>query len=162
MISQRLVCLRFICTKPADLGINRRSLGERVLCGFVPSQGASVVGRDDRALALRMLKQADSNDVQVDIQLDIFDKVSKWVSISNKLEDQGESRIDDFKRRITGEGEVDKPKHYPPSRRPKGWKPPSDPPGPRLAALKSRLPGANAGGTGGDSGSGSQSDSDAA
>ena len=35
-----------------------------------------------------MLKQADSNDVQVDIQLDIFDKVSKWVSISNKLEDQ--------------------------------------------------------------------------
>ena len=122
---------------------------------------SSEIVRKQESLALRMLKQADSNDVQVDIQLDIFDKVSKWVSISNKLEDQGESRIDDFKRRITGEGEVDKPKHYPPSRRPKGWKP-TEPPGPRLTALKNRLPGANAGGTGSDSGSGSQSDSDAA
>ena len=123
---------------------------------------SSEIVRKQESLALRMLKQADSNDVQVDIQLDIFDKVSKWVSISNKLEDQGESRIDDFKRRITGEGEVDKPKHYPPSRRPKGWKPTADPPGPRLAALKSRLPGANVGSTVSDSPGGSVKDSDAA
>ena len=123
---------------------------------------SSEIVRKQEALALRMLKQADADNTAVDIQLDVFDKVSKWVSISNKLEDQGESRIDDFKRRITGEGETDKPKHYPPSRRPKGWKPPDPAPGPRLAALKGRLPAGHAGGTGGDSGRGSSPDSDAA
>ena len=122
---------------------------------------SSEIVRKQESLALRMLKQADADATAVDIQLDVFDKVSKWVSISNKLEDQGESRIDDFKRRITGEGEADKPKYYPPSRRPKGWKPP-EAPGPRLAALKSRLPGANAGSAVGDSTSDSSQDTDAA
>ena len=122
---------------------------------------SSEIVRKQESLALRMLKQADSDSVQVDIQLDIFDKVSKWVSISNKLEGQEETDIDRFKRRISGEGEADKPKHYPPSRRPKGWKPPEQP-GPRLAALKGRLPAGDVSGTSRDSSGSGSADSDAA
>ena len=93
--------------------------------------------RKQEALALTMLKASDQPGITIDVQLDVFDKVGRWVAIKNKLEDEGAGAINDFKRRI--QGEDNQPKHYPPNRRPKGWVAP-EPKQPRLDALKGRLP----------------------
>jgi len=53
----------------------------------------------DRALGLKVAGE----EIPIDVQLDVFEKVGKWVSIKNRLDDVGETQIDEFKRRIHGE-----------------------------------------------------------
>jgi hypothetical protein len=103
--------------------------------------------RLQEALALRMLEKVNKDETTLDLQLDTFEKVGKWVAIRNKVEDQEETQIDRFKRRIAGEDETSEGKQYPPSRRPKGYKPRQ----PRLEALRSRVSGANDSSSIGDS-----------
>ena len=103
--------------------------------------------RKQEALAVRLLERVNKDEITIDIQLDVFEKVGRWVAIRNKVEDQEETRIDVFKRRIHGEeGEVDFGKEYPRSRYPKGYKPRQ----PRLEALRNRVSGKDDGHTDGD------------
>ena len=106
--------------------------------------------RKQEALALAMLDSVQAEKVNIDVKLDVFDRVTKWIATKNKLENDDGGGIADYKRRLHGEpGAADK--HYPPSRRPRGR---ADQPtgGPRLDAIKSRIPGTNDGGSDGDSG----------
>ena len=103
---------------------------------------AEEIRRKQETLAIKMQEKALAEDALIDTMLDVFDRVTKWAAVSNKLEDQGESDIDKFKRRINGESETDK--HISPSRRPKGYVEPA-PRTPRLDALKGRLPTGSAG-----------------
>ena len=111
---------------------------------------AETIRRKQEALAIKMQEKALASESLLTDQLDVFDRVTKWMAVSNKLEDQGESDIDKFKRRINGESPADIDKRYPPSRRPKGFVDPP-PKTPRLDALKNRLPGRGNGGADGDS-----------
>ena len=111
---------------------------------------ATQIIHQQEQLALNLLNRANVDKAEITLMLDAFDRITKWVAVRNRVEDEGESRIDEFKRRIAGEGD----KHYPPSRRPAGWTPPATAT-PRLDALKSRLSagnGRNPDGDGGDSG----------
>jgi len=108
---------------------------------------AEEIVRKQEALALRILGRVDNEEAQLDVQLDAFEKIGKWVAIKNKLEDDGAGDINRFKERIQGAPD----RHYAPSRRPKGWTPP-DEPKPRLEALRARLPHGRSGGVDGDSG----------
>ena len=106
------------------------------------ARGIVIVRRQEK-LAERLLDRAlepidaKGTEIAIEIQLDVFDKIGKWVSIKNRLEDQGETQIDDFKRRIHAK-EVE-------ARQGRGHR--AD----RLEALKSRLPDRSAGDNGGDS-----------
>ena len=104
--------------------------------------------RKVEALALDMLKKGSERDTNIDLKMDIFEKVTKWVAVKNKLEGDDAGGIADYKRRLHGESETDK--HYSPSRRPRGKSEPVG--GPRLEAIKSRLPRADGGDDDGDSG----------
>ena len=101
------------------------------------------------ALALSMLNRASGDKVAVDVQLDIFDKISRWIAIKNKLENDDGGGIADYKRALFGEDKDNKPKK-PASRRSWSRKDPATG-GARLDAIKSRLPAADAGGDDGDS-----------
>ena len=73
-----------------------------------PNYALSVlITRRQEKLAERLLDRAlePINGVEPDlvVQLDVFEKVGKWIAIKNRLEDQGETQIDSFKRRIHGE-----------------------------------------------------------
>ncbi len=115
------------------------------------TQNEEIVRKMER-LALNMLGQVDGKEtekVSLDIKMDVFDRVGKWIAIKNKLENDDGGGIADYKRRLHGESTSDK--HYPPSRRPRGR---TDQPsgGAGLDAIKSRISGADDGGHDGDSG----------
>ena len=106
------------------------------------------------ALAIRLLDRALSkppaegqvelkDEVAIDIQLDVFDKVARWIAVQNRLTEIEETQIDDFKRRIHGDykGEAHQKRAYEP-----------DDGGSTLRRLKARLPSANVGGHDGHSG----------
>ena len=69
---------------------------------------STLIIRRQEALGLKLLDHAlnpnsQGQEKSIDILLDVFEKVGKWVSIKNRLDDQGETQIDEFKRRIHGE-----------------------------------------------------------
>ena len=99
------------------------------------------------ALAITMLDRVDGKDdkVTLDLKLDVFERVGKWIAIKNKLENDDGGGIADYKRRLAGETD----KHYPPSRRPRRGE---EVGGRALKSIKSRIPGANDGNADGDSG----------
>lgn len=99
-------------------------------------------------LALRILGRVSNENAALDVQLDAFEKIGKWVAIKNRLEDDGAGDINRFKERIQGAAAQDR--HYSPSRRPKGWVDPNTTP-PRLEQLKNRLPRPDDGGDDGNS-----------
>ncbi len=96
-------------------------------------------------LALRLLDRSlpeKGQEPGIDIQLDVFEKVGKWVAIKNKIADMEETDIDRFKQRINGT-EVKAPQSR--TRRESTE---------RLDAIKARLPArgdGNLGGSGDDS-----------
>ncbi len=93
---------------------------------------AETIIRRQEDLAARLLDRAleatGADEIGVDVQLDVFEKVGKWVAIKNRIEDQGESQINDFKRRIQGETKAAESRTHRPTR------------AERLEALKSKLP----------------------
>ena len=69
---------------------------------------STVMVHRQEALGLKLLDRAldpkvSGEEIGIDVMLDVFEKIGKWVSIKNRLEDQGETQIDEFKRRIHGE-----------------------------------------------------------
>ena len=101
------------------------------------------------ALALTMLERVGGQDekITLDLRMDVFERVGKWIAIRNKLENDDGGGIADYKRRLHGEGAADK---HPAGARRSGRA--GETGGARLAAIKSRIPAANAGGDDGDSG----------
>ena len=110
------------------------------------TRAQSIINKQE-ALAIRILERVDNGEAQLDVQLDAFEKIGKWVAIKNKLEDDGAGDINRFKERIQGTPD----RHYSPSRRPKGWIAP-DESKPRLEAIRTRLSYGDPGGVDGDSG----------
>ena len=101
------------------------------------------------ALALTLLNRVKEEKTPIDMQLDVFEKVGKWVSIKNRLEDEGDSRIGDFKSRILGQSEADSGAGGPgvvPRKAANAT--------PYLDAIKSRLSSSSDGGADGNSGGG--------
>jgi len=94
---------------------------------------AAKVVHQQQKLALRLLerveKPEDANvrEPDLDMQLDVLNSITKWVAVKNRLEDDGDVGIKDFKRRIqgveAGPGGADRPTRAE-----------------RLEAIKSRLP----------------------
>ena len=105
-----------------------------------PVKSESIV-REMDALALDMLSSVkkSSGDMGLTNQMDVFEKVAKWVAVKNKLENDDGDGISGYKARIYGA--PDKPEKRP--------KPTNG--GERLAEIKSRLPNANGSDTDGDS-----------
>lgn len=98
--------------------------------------------RKVEALALDMLTKVEGTkeaQVTLDLKMDVFERVCKWIQIRNKIEDPDGGAIGDYKRRLAGEDTA----HVPPSRRPKNRNPAGG--GEALTALKSRLPSADDG-----------------
>ena len=115
------------------------------------SRHAQIILKQE-ALALDLLKSAESSD-SLDMKMDLFEKVGKWVWIKNKLEDDGAGGIADYKRRLHAESsETDK---HPTARRSRGAEQNG---GSRLNAIKQRLPTADVDSDDGDSGSGGDKD----
>ena len=102
------------------------------------------------ALALDLLKSAEDCD-NLDMKMDLFERVGKWVSIKNKLENDDGGGIADYKRKLhAATGETDKHPAAGRSRRQAAANG-----GSRLDAIKSRIPHADdvsADSHGGDSG----------
>lgn len=96
--------------------------------------------RKVESLALNMLAKVEGKEEQVtlDLKMDVFERVCKWIQIRNKIEDPDGGAIGDYKRRLAGEDT----QHVPPSRRPKNR---DSAGGEALNALKSRLPSADDG-----------------
>lgn len=109
---------------------------------------SSKIIAQQEALALILLERSRREDAQIDLQLDVFEKVGKWVSIKNRIEDDGDSRISDFKSRILGKGEADSGEAGGPGA------PARKQSTPYLDAIKSRLSTGDDSRTDGDSGSG--------
>ena len=105
------------------------------------SKAQQIVNRME-TLALNLLTKATKDEAVIDVQLDVFEKVGKWVAGKNKLEDDGAGDLNDFKRRL--QGETDKHAGNPRRNRHEAG-------GPRLEALKSRIPGRSNGSSDGDS-----------
>lgn len=61
----------------------------------------SIIRRQEN-LAMDLLDNALAANVPVDIKLDVFDRVSKYLAVKNRIEDQEETDIDRFKKRIHG------------------------------------------------------------
>lgn len=94
---------------------------------------------DDLALAMLERVKGISDAIGTDLQMDVFEKVAKWIAVKNKLENDDGDGIAGYKDRIYGK--ADKPK----------GKPKSTNGGERLAEIKSRLPSSNSGEPDGDS-----------
>lgn len=58
--------------------------------------------RRQESLALNLLAEALDRNVSVDIKLDIFDRVSRYLAVKNRINDNEETDIDRFKARIHG------------------------------------------------------------
>jgi hypothetical protein len=112
------------------------------------SRAVTIIHRQEE-LAIRLLDRAldkritgstpiPENEPAIDIQLDVFEKVGKWVSIKNKLDEIGESQIDQYKRRIAAEGALNQKRTHR-----------VESPG-ALTRLKNRLPDRSPGGDDGD------------
>ena len=102
------------------------------------SRHAQIILKQE-ALALDLLAAAAKSD-NLDMKMDLFEKVGKWVWIKNKLEDDGAGGIADYKRRLHSESsETDK---HPAARR---SRPAQANGGSRLDAIKSRIPQSNDG-----------------
>lgn len=112
-----------------------------------PTKSSQVIAKME-TLALNLLGKANEDDALLDTKLDVFEKMTKWVAVKNKLEDDGAGDINRFKERIGADTEE---RRYPPSRRPKGY---TEPPAkqPRLAALRSRVSATGDGGADGGGG----------
>ena len=116
------------------------------------SRHAQIILKQE-ALALDLLAEASKSD-NLDMKMDLFEKVGKWVWIKNKLEDDGAGGIADYKRRLHAESsETDK---HPAARRPR---PAQANGGSRLDAIKSRIPRTDDGGADHAGGSGGDEDS---
>ena len=104
------------------------------------SRHAQIILKQE-ALALDLLAEASKSD-NLDMKMDLFEKVGKWVWIKNKLEDDGAGGIADYKRRLHAESsETDK---HPAARRSRGAEQNG---GAKLDAIKSRIPKSDAIGT---------------
>lgn len=108
------------------------------------------------ALALDLLKRAEGPKVAIDVQMDVFDRIGKWIAIKNKLENDDGGGIAEYKRALAGEAHK-----HPTARRSRG-RPDQPTGGAALAALKSRIPSADDGGSSGDSGGSGSEDTAAA
>ena len=106
-----------------------------------PSRNDQIVSKME-ALALTMLEKVETKDekINLDLQMDVFERIGKWVAIKNKLENDDGGGIADYKRRLQGAAD----KHPKRSRHETG--------GSRLDAFKSRIPRADDGDIDGDSG----------
>jgi hypothetical protein len=95
----------------------------------------TVIIHRQEVLALRLLDRAtaqvNNEEIPIDVQLDVFEKVGKWVSIKNRIEDTEETDIDRFKRRIAGEAPVTQGRRAKRADQAESQ---------RLAEIKSRLP----------------------
>ena len=89
---------------------------------------------DDLALAMLERVKGISDAIGTDLQMDVFEKVAKWIAVKNKLESDDGDGIAGYKDRIYGKA----PK-------PKGNTPKPTNGGERLAEIKSRLPHSDAG-----------------
>ena len=104
------------------------------------SRHAQIILKQE-ALALDLLQAAEKSD-NLDMKMDLFERVGKWVSIKNKLENDDGGGIADYKRRLHAESsETDK---HPAARR---SRPAQANGGSRLDAIKSRIPQSNDGGS---------------
>ena len=105
-----------------------------------PIKAESIV-REMDDLAFKMLNKVKLVEGTTGLtdQMDVFEKVAKWVAVKNKLENDDGDGIASYKSRIYGA--PDKPEKRP--------KPTNG--GERLAEIKSRLPSASSGDTDGDS-----------
>ena len=109
-----------------------------------PIKAESIVRKMDD-LAYGMLEKVNPTDAKdkgtigLTDQMDVFEKVAKWVAVKNKLENDDGDGIASYKSRIYGA--PDKPEKRP--------KPTNG--GERLAEIKSRLPSSNDGEPDGDS-----------
>jgi hypothetical protein len=111
------------------------------------SRAAQIITGQEQ-LALILLQKSKEEAATLDMQLDVFEKVGKWVSIKNRIEDDGDSRITDFKSRILGgKSEADTGAAGGPGA-------PRKQSTPYLDAIKSRLSPADGNGTDGNSGGG--------
>jgi hypothetical protein len=108
---------------------------------------AQIIVHRQEELAIRLLDRAlnkytnaeqPPDQPEIDVQLDVFEKVGKWVSIKNKLEELGESQIEQYKRRIAAEGALNQKRTH--KLESTG----------ALARLKNRLPDRSVGGDDGD------------
>ena len=120
-----------------------------------PTKSSQVIAKME-TLALNLLGKANEEDALLHTKLDVFEKMTKWVAVKNKLEDEGAGDINRFKERIGADTEE---RRFPPSRRPKGYQPPAAKQ-PRLEALRSRVSATGDGGA--DGGSGNSGDKDTA
>ena len=116
------------------------------------SRHAQIILKQE-ALALDLLQAAEKSD-NLDMKMDLFERVGKWVSIKNKLENDDGGGIADYKRRLHAESsETDK---HPAARR---SRPAQANGGSRLDAIKSRISATNDRLPDGNSGSGGGEDS---
>lgn len=109
-----------------------------------PVKAESIVRKMDD-LAFNMLEKvnpvqsAEKGSIGLTDQMDVFEKVAKWVAVKNKLENDDGDGIAGYKNRIYGEAPKPERKAKPTNG------------GERLAAIKANLPTANGGDTDGDS-----------
>ena len=114
-----------------------------------PARNVTIIHRQE-ALAMRLLARAldatnSGDEAALDVQLDVFEKVGKWVSIKNKLEEIGDTQLNSFKRRIhAAAGEASENRTRRAAAEPEAG-------GPALKRLQKRLPTAANGGADGDS-----------
>ena len=108
------------------------------------TRAAQIVHKQE-ALALCLLERAAGKKINIDVQMDVFDRIAKWVAIKNKLENDDGGGIADYKRALAGEADKRPPR--------RSWSRKGQPSGgARLDEIKSRIPGADDGGDDGDSG----------
>lgn len=105
-----------------------------------PTHTETIVRKmDDLANGMLDSVKKASEGIGIDRQLDVFEKVAKWIAVKNKLENDDGDGIAGYKSRIYGA--PDKPERKP--------KPTNG--GERLSEIKARLPTADAGEPDGDS-----------
>ena len=105
-----------------------------------PIKAESIV-REMDDLAFKMLNKVKLVEGTTGLtdQMDVFEKVAKWVAVKNKLENDDGDGIAGYKSRIYGKAPEPERKAKPTNG------------GDRLAAIKSRLPNANGSDADGDS-----------
>ena len=118
------------------------------MAGVGREQRSKTIVHRQEALAVRLLDRSlpqSGDEPGIDVQLDVFEKVGKWVAIKNRLTDLEESDIDRFKARIHGETKAAQSR----ARRNRADARVDEIS--RLDAIKARLPNGGSGGDDGDS-----------